>query len=139
MRQFGIASFKFDMTLSGSFTYFKFPMCSIFKLVILFRDSNPSSVTLGQSTTSSQTNWLEQVADKYFNDLSLMYLKRLEIRVSKLIYVLMHLQTIFCYFLLRMQNCKITQGPSINDVGSFFRIYEPPSSPCRPRLLNRLM
>ena len=31
------------------------------------------------------------------------------------------------------------KGPSINDVGPFFRIYDPPPSPCRLRLLNRLM
>ena len=37
MIQFGMASFKVDMTLSGSFTYFKFPMCSIFRLLILFK------------------------------------------------------------------------------------------------------
>ena len=86
MIQFGIASFKFDITLSGSFTYFKFPMCSIFKLLILFRDSSPSSVTLGQSTTSSHTNWWEQVADKYFIDLSLMYLKNLKNRVRKFLF-----------------------------------------------------
>ena len=79
MIQFGMASFKVDMTLSGSFTYFKFPMCNIFRLLILFRDSSPSSVTLGQSTTSSHTNCWEQVTDKYFNDLSLMYLKRLKV------------------------------------------------------------
>ena len=30
-------------------------------------------------------------------------------------------------------------GPSINDVGPFFQIYDPPPSPCRLSLLNRLM
>ena len=32
-----------------------------------------------------------------------------------------------------------SKGPSINDVGLFSRIYDPPLSPCRLRLLNRLM
>ena len=32
-----------------------------------------------------------------------------------------------------------TLGSSINDVGTFFRIYDSPPSPCRLRLLNRLM
>ena len=34
---------------------------------------------------------------------------------------------------------EFPKGPSINDVGPFFRIYDPPPSPCRLRLLNRLM
>ena len=32
-----------------------------------------------------------------------------------------------------------SQGPSINDVGPFSQIHDPPPSPCRLSLLNRLM
>ena len=42
----------------------------------------------------------------------------------------------FARFYDKKNSCK---GPSINDVSQFSRIYDPPPSPCRLRLLNRLM
>ena len=55
------------------------------------------------------------------------------------------LDKVGCGFYTGYENCnqvavdRLDKGPSINNVGPFFQIYVPPPSPCRLRLLKRLM